>query len=360
MNDGYYEVINNLQSLGKPFAVATVIAVRGSASAKPGSKAIISAEGVNLWGWVGGGCAETFVARNALEAMEEGQTRIIQADLDDEVFGLGMPCGGVMDIFIDPYHPPMLLPIATNAVNVEVVSYLAKLCGFVPEIALIQRLMTWEPLEHALYDLAEAVAAFRKTTFDHMRNTRGIPLRSKAPRIPAKIPELLIVGSSRITEELAKFAVLLRWPVRVYGWNADPKNYPDGVTIELSAAGFTNFRACKNSAVIIASHHKGDPQFIAKALEDKAAYVGLIASEKRSRLVFESLANQTHAAKSIFAPAGLVMNCRNPTEIALSCIAEIISFKTCSRRAQRKQNPQVYQDPKGRIHAEAQPDMEIL
>lgn len=330
MSQDFYQEVTKLRELGRPFAVATVIAVRGSASAKPGSKAIINEDGKNVWGWVGGGCAETFVAKNAVEAMSEGQTRIVQADLDDEVFGLGMPCGGVMDIFIDPQHPPLALTITTSSQSEKALRHLAETLNFQPEIQRISEKARWSSIEQAIYDLAEAIAMQRACDFDHMRNTRGIPLGEEKPSIEARVPELLIVGSSRITEELAKFAAILEWPVRVYGWNVNPENYPDSSTIDVSEAAFLNFKAIPGSAVIIASHHKGDPEFIARSLRDGAAYVGLIASEKRSRLVFESLSAESNAAQSIFAPAGLNMNCRNPSEIALSCLAEILTFKQSS------------------------------
>ena len=110
----FFSKISSLRATGEPFAIATVIAVRGSASAKPGSKALIDHSGKNVWGWVGGGCAESFVARNAVEAMDENRPRIVQADLDDEIFGLGMPCGGVMDVFIDPQQPPEAISISVR------------------------------------------------------------------------------------------------------------------------------------------------------------------------------------------------------------------------------------------------------
>src|SRR5262249_46648263 len=86
------------------FILATVVAVHGSASAKTGSKAIFSAEGSNILGWVGGGCAESFLAREALEALKLKTPRVVRVDLDDEVFGL-MPCGGTMDVYLEPPFP---------------------------------------------------------------------------------------------------------------------------------------------------------------------------------------------------------------------------------------------------------------
>jgi xanthine/CO dehydrogenase XdhC/CoxF family maturation factor len=111
-----------------PYCLATVVAVRGSASAKPGSMMLVSLEGKNLWGWVGGGCAESYTITNCLEAIQERTPRTITADLDDEVFGLGMPCGGQMDIFLDPILPPE--PLHFDRARSAALATLAEHYGF--------------------------------------------------------------------------------------------------------------------------------------------------------------------------------------------------------------------------------------
>ena len=100
------EFLNKLAEMGKsdePFSVATVIKIEGSASAKPGSKAIFDQNGKRIIGWVGGGCAESETSAEAINALVDGKTRIIEIDLDDEVLGAGMPCGGTMEVYIEQY-----------------------------------------------------------------------------------------------------------------------------------------------------------------------------------------------------------------------------------------------------------------
>ena len=94
-----------LRARREPYAVATVVETAGSASAKPGSKALIAADGALLAGWVGGGCAESTVRQAALECLREGEARVVELDLDDEVLGTGMPCGGSMRVFVEPVLP---------------------------------------------------------------------------------------------------------------------------------------------------------------------------------------------------------------------------------------------------------------
>lgn len=87
------------------FALAIVIEAQGSTSARAGAKALFSDEGRVLAGWVGGGCAESTVVHAAIECLETDTPRIVDVDLDDEVLGAGMPCGGRMRVYVEPVRP---------------------------------------------------------------------------------------------------------------------------------------------------------------------------------------------------------------------------------------------------------------
>src|SRR5258708_13065779 len=103
MVDDLFGTAHELKLRGEPFAIATVIGVQGSGSAKPGSKVIIDTDGRVVLGWVGGGCAESTVCHEALESMTDGKVRVINVDLPDEAFG--MPCVEMIQ------HPtPPVLP----------------------------------------------------------------------------------------------------------------------------------------------------------------------------------------------------------------------------------------------------------
>jgi xanthine dehydrogenase accessory factor len=124
-----------LKSRGEPFAIATVIDIQGSGSAKPGSKVIIDSRGRVVLGWVGGGCAESTVCQAALESMSDGKVRVITLDLTDEVFGVGMPCGGTMQVYIEPTLPKPDLVIAGHGQIAETLAQMAHLLGFSVTVA---------------------------------------------------------------------------------------------------------------------------------------------------------------------------------------------------------------------------------
>ncbi len=100
-----FDIIQDMRKQDRPFAVATVIETTGSSSAKTSSKVVIDEEGNVVAGWVGGGCAESATCTEALECIKTGETTVLELDLDDEMLGTGMPCGGSMRIYVEPILP---------------------------------------------------------------------------------------------------------------------------------------------------------------------------------------------------------------------------------------------------------------
>lgn len=125
-----YRKAAELAAQGESFAVATVIRVEGSSSARRGSKAIIDSLGKVLVGWIGGGCAESAVRSEALKCIESALPRMISVDMSDEQLGVGMPCGGTMDIFIEPVLPMPELLIVGHGRIAETLATLGHLMGF--------------------------------------------------------------------------------------------------------------------------------------------------------------------------------------------------------------------------------------
>src|SRR5215831_13896203 len=109
---------------GENVAVATVVRVEGSASAKPGAKSIIDAQGRTVFGWIGGGCAESTLRDVAREEMAARGSRLVRLDLDDEVLGVGMPCGGYMEVYVEAMmQAPRLLVLGHGAIAETLVRF---------------------------------------------------------------------------------------------------------------------------------------------------------------------------------------------------------------------------------------------
>jgi xanthine dehydrogenase accessory factor len=249
MASDLYAKAAELTAQGKTFAVATVVRVEGSSSARRGSKAIIDAQGKLLFGWVGGGCAESAVRNEALRSMEMRHPLVITLDMTDELLGVGMPCGGKMEVYIEPVLPQ---------------------------------------------------------------------------------PDLLIAGHGRIAEALATFADLLGFRILVNDPGADRTSFPQAEQVIAEDFDLIQTPIGSNTYVVIATQHKNDHLWLQRALQGEAAYVALIASRHRAKLVLEYLAAEGVPADKIariFAPAGLDLGAATPEEIALSIVSQIVALR---------------------------------
>jgi xanthine dehydrogenase accessory factor len=86
---------------GGRVAVATVTATRRSAPRPVGTKMVVADDG-RLAGSVSGGCVEAEVVQVAAEVLTDGRPRHRSYGIsDDEAFGVGLPCGGEIDIYIE-------------------------------------------------------------------------------------------------------------------------------------------------------------------------------------------------------------------------------------------------------------------
>lgn len=130
MSQEFFAKAYELTSKNEPFAVATVVQIEGSSAAKPGAKAIINERGETIWGWVGGGCAESLVAQSACQSLQDEKPRVIEIDLTDEVLGAGMPCGGKMFVYIEPVLPKPHLLIVGHGAIAESLAHFAQRLDF--------------------------------------------------------------------------------------------------------------------------------------------------------------------------------------------------------------------------------------
>ena len=96
------EDVERWRAEGKKVAIATVVATRRSAPRPVGAKLAISESG-ELCGSVSGGCVESDVYENAREVLETGTPKLLTYGIgDEEAWEVGLPCGGEIDVFVEP------------------------------------------------------------------------------------------------------------------------------------------------------------------------------------------------------------------------------------------------------------------
>ena len=128
---------SELRAREEPFVLATVVAYKSPQSAKPGSKAIIKADGSSI-GWVGGGCVQPIVLREAKRALQTGQPKLLTISPDDprddwkgvESFRMTCEGGGSLEIYLEPYLPKPQLLIVGNSPVAETLAKLGAMLDF--------------------------------------------------------------------------------------------------------------------------------------------------------------------------------------------------------------------------------------
>jgi xanthine dehydrogenase accessory factor len=143
-------------------------------------------------------------------------------------------------------------------------------------------------------------------------------------------PELLIVGHGRIAETLSVLGHLMGFSITVNDPAADLAAFPHAQKLVTEDFDLTETPIGSKSFVVIATQHKRDHLWLQQALEGNAAYVALIASRHRARLVFEYLREGGLPEKKIatvWAPAGLDLGASTPEEIALSVMSQMVALR---------------------------------
>ena len=137
----FAKMMNTLVSRGSPFAVATVVKTEGSSLGKPGFKVIVSAAGEVLYGSLGGACPESAIVGAARSTMRTGSPRVVKVFLENVEDAVGATlksknedeihvetnCGGMMEIYVEPYLPPQRLIVVGQGGKDDVEDALVKL-----------------------------------------------------------------------------------------------------------------------------------------------------------------------------------------------------------------------------------------
>ena len=137
--DEILALLRDYAAAGTPCVLATVVRCEAPTSARPGDKAIITADG-RLRGWIGGSCSEPVVRREALRALDEGTARLVRIVGSEEVkqsrkageltIATTCPSGGSLDIFVEPQVPKPLLLVFGESPAARALVRMGALVGF--------------------------------------------------------------------------------------------------------------------------------------------------------------------------------------------------------------------------------------
>ncbi|MGH3685816.1 MAG: XdhC family protein [Pseudonocardiaceae bacterium] len=134
------EHARELSQRGEAFALATVVWRRGPSSGKEGCRAVITASG-EVFGFIGGACAEPVVVRQARQILAEGVPRLVFLGTPDELEKVAvrenisyvpMSCQseGALEIYIEPVEPKAHLVVVGRSPMVDALVQMAQVIGW--------------------------------------------------------------------------------------------------------------------------------------------------------------------------------------------------------------------------------------
>ena len=293
-------------SEGKKVALATVVSTWGSAPRGVGSQLAISSDG-EFEGSVSGGCVEGAVIVEALDAMSDGQCKLLEYGVaDEDAFAVGLACGGDIKILVEPVD--IGSGLKSDDLKIIVASFSdRKTIGY--SISLPE----FERSELSNDDVRTGV-----------KDECFYLTYSPSPR-------LVIVGAVHITKTLSSIAKMAGYDVYL----VDPREsfasaarFPEDIFLEgWSDEALKDLGIDANTAIVTLSHDpKIDTPALEVALKSDAFYIGSLGSKKThgKRIAqLQSLGFSDAEIDKIHSPIGLNIGSKTPPEIAISIMAEI-------------------------------------
>jgi xanthine dehydrogenase accessory factor len=353
----------------KPFALATVVNVRGSTPREVGAKMIVRDDG--QFGTIGGGCGEAEVFRKARVLLEDGgDARLAEVDLtgdfDQQQIGT---CGGIMDVFIDLWRPRADLEVARRLAEAADHNRPAALLTLVDpgtsndntakvgERTVVDISRRAAPLDgfaglgaEAAQQLSErtadAVAALFEVGADGAVRPAARVEPSGAPRVfldpITGAQRLIIVGAGHIAQPLAQLGSMLGFHVTVIDDRAafaNRERFPtaDQIIVRPFTAAIEALELDRHCYLLsVTRGHAFDEEVLLAALRKRnGAFIGMIGSRRRVRATLERIAETGIPASElseVHAPLGVDLGAETPSEIAVSIIAEIIRERRMGAR----------------------------
>ncbi|MFE6853806.1 XdhC family protein [Streptomyces sp. NPDC057674] len=331
---------------GREFAVATVVAVGGSAPRQPGAALAVDSDGTAI-GSVSGGCVEGAVYDLCQQAIEDGKTVVERFGYSDEdAFAVGLTCGGIIDILVTPVRGgvfPAALAAATSgeaAALARIVSGPEDLMGRAilvrPDGSYDGKLGGHPELDRTAAGEARAMLDAGRTGTveigeDGSRCGQPLTLLVESS-VPA--PRMIVFGAIDFAAALVRVGKFLGYHVTVCDARpvfATPARFPeaDEIVVEWPHRYLESTEVDGRTVLCVLTHDaKFDVPLLQAALKLPVAYVGAMGSrrthEDRNKRLREVGVTELELAR-LRSPIGLDLGARTPEETALSIGAEIVA-----------------------------------
>ena len=337
---------------GQPVAMATVVRTWKSAP-RPAGAAMLVTSAQEAVGSVSGGCVEGALFDLGLEVIADGRPRYETYGIsDDEAFGVGLTCGGIIEIFaerVDASTWPELEGLAHSIAVREPVAVATIVRA--PEQAIdrvgrhivVRNTGTEGSLgtprlddtvrEDALGLLAAGTTGFLHYGAEGERLGEGLDVFVASYAPPA---QMFVFGAIDFSAALVRVGKILGYRVTVCDARpvfATKKRFPeaDDVVVDWPHRWLEQQVVDQRTVIAVLTH---DPKFdvpaLKVALASKAGYVGAMGSRRTHENRLERLREagvSEEELKRLHSPIGLDLGARTPEETAISIAAEIVQSR---------------------------------
>ncbi|MEH0626528.1 XdhC/CoxI family protein [Streptomyces stelliscabiei] len=333
----------------RPFALATVVDVTGSAPLPVGTSVAVDEDG-NAVGSISGGCVEGAVYELCRQALHDQgpPQRAWFGYSDDDAFAVGLTCGGELDVLvqrIDPAAHRHLTAALTDVAEGRPAAVAQVVDG--PQ-ELLGRILCAdaEGRTHPgtlTGSVQQAVGAQARALLRAGRTAR-VDIGGDAATCPEHLSALIHVNASRprmIVFGAVDFAAALSQAGGFLGYRVTVCDarpvfataarfpYADEVVVDWPHRYLEHTEVDARTAVCVLTHDaKYDIPLLRLALNMPVGYVGAMGSrrthDERLRLLREADVTEEQLAR-LRSPIGLDLGARTPQETAISITAEIIA-----------------------------------
>ncbi|GAA4813719.1 XdhC/CoxI family protein [Streptomyces ziwulingensis] len=338
---------------GRDFAVATVVAVGGSAPRLPGAALAVDADGTAV-GSVSGGCVEGAVYELCGQALADGETVTERFGYSDaDAFAVGLTCGGVLDVLVTPVRAgdparPVLAAALAATVRGEAAA-LARIVAGPPGLrgrALgVRPDGSWYGGFGARPELDRTVAA-EAGAFLAAGRTGTLEIGERGARCGAPLtvlvessvppPRMIVFGAIDFAAALTRAGKFLGYRVTVCDARpvfATEARFPDAdeIVVAWPHEYLERTEVDDRTVLCVLTHDaKFDVPLLERALRLPVAYVGAMGSRRthldRAARLREVGVTDLELAR-LKSPIGLDLGARTPEETALSIAAEIVAAR---------------------------------
>ncbi|MFF7558672.1 XdhC family protein [Streptomyces pseudovenezuelae] len=344
--------LHRLVEQGRDFAVATVVAVGGSAPRQPGAALAVDADGTAI-GSVSGGCVEGAVYELCQQALKDGESVLERFGYSDEdAFAVGLTCGGVIDILVTPVRArDRDRPVVAAALEAAARGRAAALARIVSGPAeLLGRTLVVRPERSyggfgAHPELDRTIAAEAGAFLDAGR-TGTLEIGEQGSRCGAPLtvliessvppPRMIVFGAIDFASALVRVGKFLGYRVTVCDARpvfATEARFPDAdeIVVEWPHRYLEHTEVDARTVLCVLTHDaKFDVPLLRLALRLPVAYVGAMGSRRthldRNERLREVGVSELELAR-LRSPIGLDLGARTPEETALSIAAEIVAAR---------------------------------